>query len=185
MVGQALRAHGLSDDDLHRTDVGAVKPVGTVHRVLEGPRRTADLADADLDVELVVEPQRRVVAHVRLADREVDALRDQIALVLDAELPEVRDATDLRVQEVVRVVDDLLGVRLPEAHTLAECEWERRGCDRRLHARQVTGLARSLLDLRAWLYDTMTTRPKSLSESTESSMCTTVPRTRRRTRPPT
>ena len=94
-------------------------PVGAVDRVIEGPGRVADLPHAHSDVVLVVEAQRRVVAHTRLPDREIQTLREEVPLVDDAELAQVRHAPDLRVEEVIRVIHDALQVRLAEAHTLA------------------------------------------------------------------
>ena len=57
-----------------------------------------------------------------------------------------------------------------ESFRLTERERER------LHARQVTGLARSLLAVMTWRYDTMTTRPSVWSAWNASSTCTTAPR---------
>src|ERR671936_292096 len=124
----------------------------------------SDLANAHLDVELVIEAQRRAVLHVRLADGEVDAMRDEVALVLDAELPQVCDTADLCVQQVVRVVHDLLQICFAVTNSLTMRERE---C---LHARQVTGLARSLLAHRAWQYDTMTIRPNASSGSNANAL---------------
>src|SRR4029077_500859 len=107
------------DHHLDRRDVGTVQAIGAVDRVLERPRRMADLADTDLDVVLVVETQGRLVAHTRFADREVDAMREHVAVVHDAQLAQVRDASDLREQQIVRVVDDPLQVRLSKTHSLA------------------------------------------------------------------
>jgi hypothetical protein len=39
-------------------------------------------------------------------------------------MPHVGDAPDLRVEEVVRVVDDALKVGLAEAHPLTVREWK-------------------------------------------------------------
>ena len=72
-----------------------MRPIRPVDRVLEGPRRVSDLADADLDVVLIIEAKGRVITDTRFADREIDTLRQQVALVHDAELAEVRDAADL------------------------------------------------------------------------------------------
>src|SRR2546425_11243850 len=93
---------------LDRRRVGAVRAVGAVDRVVEAPRRVADLTDAHFDVVFVIEAERRVIANARLADREVDAAREQVALVEDAKLAQVGDAADLGEQEVVAVVHDTL-----------------------------------------------------------------------------
>src|SRR6185503_9110205 len=168
----ALRAQlfGAPDDDLDGAHVRAVQTVRAVDRVFERPRRVPYLADAHLDVELLVESQRSAVLEMRLADREVDAAVEEVLAVVDAEVTQVRDAADLGVQKVVRVIDALLHVRLAKTHALTVREGER------LHARQVTGLARSLLALPAWLYDTMTIPPNALSGSSASSICTTARR---------
>jgi len=97
-----------------------------------------DLANPHLDVELFVEPQRRAIAHARLADREVEPLRGHVA-VQKAQVPQVRDASDLGVQEIVRVIDDVLHVRFTEPYALPVLERE---C---LHGRQVSRLAWCLL----------------------------------------
>jgi len=97
-----------------------------------------DLADPHFDVELFIEPQRRAIAHARLADREVESFRGHIA-VQKAHFAQVRDASDLGVEEIVRVVDDVLHVRFTEPYALPVLERE---C---LHGRQVSRLAWSLL----------------------------------------
>src|SRR6266545_5895969 len=97
-----------------------------------------DLADPYLDIELFVESQWRAISNARLTDREVEALGDEVA-VQEAHLAQVRDPSHLRVEKVVRVVHDVLQIRFAEAHALPVAERER------LHAREVTRLARSLL----------------------------------------
>src|SRR5712692_3433275 len=72
-------AGGVVEGDLYRRHLGAVQGVGAVDRVLERPRRVTDLTDAHLDIELVVEAQRRAIAHARLAHGEVDPLLDHVA----------------------------------------------------------------------------------------------------------
>jgi len=84
----------------------------------------ADRADAHLDVVFVVEAQRRAVAHARLADREIEAARDEVTVVHHAECPQIRDAADLGEQEIVRVIHDALEVGLAVAHALAMRERE-------------------------------------------------------------
>src|SRR5256885_1583653 len=123
------RATGLTvDHHLDRRGVGAVHAIGAVDRVFERPGRVPDLTDADFDVVLVVETQRRLITHAGFADREVNAIGEQVALVDHPELAEVRDASDLREQQIVRVVDDPLQVRLTKAHPLTMRE-------RKIHGR--------------------------------------------------
>ena len=116
-------AHGLArrviEDHLRGRADRATLAVGPVEGVLEDPRGVADLTDPYADVVLVVESEWRLVAHARLSDREVDALLEEIVFVVDPEVPQVRDAPDLGEEQVVRVVDDPLEVRLAEAHALA------------------------------------------------------------------
>ena len=126
------------DHHLHGRHVRASESVGAIDRVLERPRGVADLTDADVDVELVVEAQRRAIANARLADREVEAFRDDVS-VREAELAQIRDASDLRIDQIVRVVHDVLEIRFAKAHALPVAKGE---C---LHARQVSRLAWSLL----------------------------------------
>jgi hypothetical protein len=87
----------------------------------------ADLADAHLDVVFVIETERRVIADPRLADREVDAVSEQVAVIDDPKLAEVGDAPDLREEEVIRVVHDTLEIRFAEADSLAMRESKRHG----------------------------------------------------------
>src|SRR5438477_8436581 len=166
----ALRALCRADHDLHRAHVRAVHAVGSIDRILERPRRMADLADAHANIELVIETQRRTIFHVRLANGEVDTTCDEVALVHHAEMAEVCDTAHLRVEQIVGVVHDLLRIGFAKTYPLAVRERER------LHARQVTGLARSLLASTTWRYDTMTTRPSVWSVWNASSTCTTAPR---------
>src|SRR5438309_8907928 len=109
----------------------------------------------------------RVIADPRFADREVDAPREEIALVFDAQRAQIGDAADLREHQVIRVVDDRLQVSLTEAHPLAMREWK-------IHAAwQVNDLACHLLPPPIWLHQhhAITTRPsESIATSTNASL---------------
>ena len=121
----ARRAAGRAvDHHLDRARLRAVHPVRAIDRVLERPRRVADLANPHLDVVLLVETKRHAIAHTRLTDREVEPLGDEVAVVHDVEGAEIGDAADLGEEQVVRVVDDALKVRLAIADALAVSEGE-------------------------------------------------------------
>src|SRR5207237_9304255 len=152
---------------LDRRSVDAMRPIGAVDRVLEGPRRVANITDSDFDVVFIVEAKGRVITQARFADGEVEALRDQIALIHDAERPQKSDAANLREHQVIRVVDDRLQVSLTEAHPLAMREWK-------IHAAwQVNDLACHLLPPPIWLHQhhAITTRPsESIATSANASL---------------
>src|SRR5438552_406992 len=87
-LGYAGRTAALPvEHHLDRRRVDAMHPIGPVDRVLERPGRVANIANADFDVVFIVEAKRRVISQARLADREVEALRDHVALVHDAHRP--------------------------------------------------------------------------------------------------
>ena len=101
---------------------GGVKgrPVGdplavALDEVLVAEARTAHVAAASVDPERVREARRREVAHVGLQDECLEALVAQ-RLVAAGKTGEVLDAGELEPDEVDRVVDDPLRVRLREAH---------------------------------------------------------------------
>src|SRR5205823_14839126 len=108
-LGYPGRTATLSiEHHLDRRSVDAMRPIGAVDRVLEGPRRVANITDTDFDVVFIVEAKGRVITQARLADGEVEALRDQIALIHDAEPPQKSDPANLREHQVIRVVDHRL-----------------------------------------------------------------------------
>src|ERR1700687_4225809 len=110
--GYALRAErrGAADDDLDGAHLGAVEAIGAIDGVLERPGRVPHLADADLDVELVVEAQRRAIFDACLADREVDAAIEELRGVVEAKVTQICGPSHLGVEEIVGVVDALLHV---------------------------------------------------------------------------
>src|SRR5207245_11534260 len=76
------RATALSvEHHLNRRGVDAVRPIRPVDRVLEGPGRVSDLADADPDVVLLIEPEGRVITDAPLPNRGVDTLHPYVRLV--------------------------------------------------------------------------------------------------------
>src|SRR3954471_15087981 len=105
------------------------RPAGGEHLVaprdlvVEAEARPAQLPDARMDLQAVVEVRRRSVPDVRLEHERLEPGLAQ-SRITAGELLQVRDARDLEPDEVVRVVRDALGVRLgePNAHVGAEAE---------------------------------------------------------------
>ena len=83
--------------------------------------------DTDPDVVLVVKAERSVITHAGFPDREVDPVCQEVALVPDTEVAQIGNASDLREEEVIPVVDDPLQVCLAETHPLAMREWKIHG----------------------------------------------------------
>ena len=84
-------------------------------RVLVAKARTANLADAGMDSEPVVEPRGRPIPHMGLEHERLEPLFAE-RVVAAGVLGEVRDAGDLEPDEIRRVVRDALRVGLGEAH---------------------------------------------------------------------
>ena len=93
-----------------------------LHPVGEAERRPRALGQRAADRELVVEAQRRVVAHVDPDDRELEAVAVAQIAVGVTERAQVFHARRLEVGQVGGVVGDPHGVGLGEAHAQIDAE---------------------------------------------------------------